>query len=61
LHRVKSITLRYALYCKNVSTVVAYRKRKARIDPSSVDEDRTGAALAAVATFLSSCQFQTFA
>ena len=37
------------------------RKREARIDPSSVDDDRASAALAAVTALLGSRQFQAFA
>jgi len=41
--------------------VVGDRQRQARIDPPSVDQDRAGAALAAVAAFLGAGQVESFA
>ena len=61
LHRMKPIALRHAFDRQDVGAVVTDRKRKARIDPSSVDDDRAGAALAAVAALLGSGQMQAFA
>jgi hypothetical protein len=61
LHRMKSATLRYSLDGKDVSAVVTDRKRKARIDPSTLDDDRAGAALPAIAALLRSGQMQVFA
>jgi hypothetical protein len=61
LHRMKSITPCHAFDRADVRAVVADRKRKARIDPSSVDDDRAGAALAAVAALLGSRQMEAFA
>ena len=52
---------RQAFDRKDVSAIVTDRKRKARIDPSSVDDDRAGAALAAVTALLGSCQMEAFA
>ena len=46
---------------RTLGAVVADRERKARIDPASVDNDRAGAALAAVAALLGSGQVQPFA
>ena len=60
LHRMKSIALCHALDRQNLSAVVADRKRKARIDPSSVEQDRAGAALAAITALLGSGQSQAF-
>src|ERR1700704_3109310 len=42
-----------------MSAFVADRQRQARIDPSPIDQNRTGAALAAVTSLLGSCQVQT--
>ena len=61
LHRMKPVALRHAFDGQDVGAVVADRKRKAGIDPSSVDDDRAGAALAAVAALLGSGQIQAFA
>ncbi len=61
LHRMKPVALRHAFDCQHVSAVVTDRKRKARIDPPSIDNDRAGAALAAVAALLGSGQIQAFA
>jgi hypothetical protein len=61
LHRMKSITLCHTFDRKDVSAVVADRKRKARIDPSSLDDDRAGAALPPVAALLRSGQMKAFA
>ena len=61
LHRMKPVALGHAFDGEDVSAVVADRKRKAGIDPSSVDDDRAGAALAAITTLLGSGQFQAFA
>jgi len=61
LHRMQPIALRYALDREDLSAVVTDRKRKARIDPSSVDDDRTGATLPAVTAFLGSRQMKAFA
>src|SRR5258708_223947 len=44
---------------EDVGAVVAERQRQARIDPSAVDQDRTGAALAAVTSLLGSCEMET--
>src|SRR5258708_3663435 len=44
---------------ENVGAVVADRQCQARIDPSSVDQDRARAALAAVASLLGSRQIET--
>jgi hypothetical protein len=46
---------------EDFGAVMADRKRKARIDPSSVDDDSAGAALATIAALLGSCQFKAFA
>ncbi len=61
LHRMKPIALRHAFDRQDVSAVVTDRKRQAGIDPPSVDDDRAGAALAAVAALLGSGQMQAFA
>jgi hypothetical protein len=49
-----------ALDREDVGAVVADRQSQARIDPSSVDQDRARTALAAVASLLSSRQIETF-
>ena len=61
LHRMKPIALRHAFDRQDVGAVVADRQRQARIDPPSVDDDRAGAALAAVAALLGSGQVQALA
>ena len=61
LHRMQPVALRDAFDRQDVSAVVADREREARIDPAAVDDDRAGAALAAVAAFLGSGQIQPFA
>ena len=45
----------------DVGAVVADRERQARIDPPAVDQDRAGAALAAVAALLGAGQVQPLA
>ena len=57
LHRMKPVTLRHTFDRQDVGAVVTDRKREARIDPPSVDDDGAGAALAAVAALLGSGQF----
>jgi hypothetical protein len=61
LHRMKPITPCHTFDREDVSAVVTDGKRKARIDPSPVDDDSAGAALAAVAALLGSGQFEAFA
>ena len=61
LYRVEPVALRHAFDCQDISAIVADRERKAGIDPASVDNDRAGAALPAVAALLGSCQTQPFA
>jgi hypothetical protein len=61
LHRMKPIALRHTFDRKDVGAVVTDRERKARIDPSTLDDDRTGAALPAVAALLGAGQMKTFA
>ena len=50
-----------ALDGEDVGAVVADRQSQARIDPPAVDQDRTRAALAAVASLLGAGQVQTLA
>ena len=52
LHRMKGVALRHALDRQDVGAVVAERQGEAGIDPASVDQNRAGAALPAVAAFL---------
>jgi hypothetical protein len=61
LHRMKPATLCHALDGEDVGAVVTDGQRKARIDTSSVDNDRAGAALAAVTALLGSGQIKVFA
>jgi hypothetical protein len=61
LHRMKSITLCHTFDRKDVGAVVTDRKRKARIDPSSLDDDRAGAALPPIAALLRSGQMKVLA
>jgi len=58
---MKSLALPHAFNRQDVSAVVTDRKRKARIDPPSVEDNGACAALASVATLLCSCQFEAFA
>ena len=58
---MQSITLCHTFDRQDVSAVVTDRKRKARIDPSSLDDDRAGAALPPVAALLRSGQMQVLA
>src|SRR4029077_19511292 len=52
LQRMKPIAACHTFDREDVSAVVTDRKRKARIDPSSLDDDRAGAALPPVAALL---------
>ena len=61
LHRMKPVALCHAFDGQDVGAVVTDRQREARIDPPSIDDDRAGAALAAVAALLGSGQMQAFA
>jgi hypothetical protein len=61
LQRMKPITLCHAFDRQDVGAVVTDRKRKARIDPLSIEDDRTGAALPAVAALFRSGQMKAFA
>src|SRR5258708_34191495 len=58
LDRLELVAASDALDREDVGAVVADRQRRARIDPSTVDQDRTGAALAAVASLLGACQVE---
>ena len=58
LHRMKPAALRHAFDRQDIGAVVTDRERKAGIDPPSVDDDRAGATLAAVAALLGSCQIR---
>ena len=61
LQRMKPIAACHTFDREDVSAVVTDRKRKARIDPSSLDDDRAGAALPPVAALLRSGQIKVFA
>jgi hypothetical protein len=58
LDRMKFVPASDALDREDVGTVTAERQCQARIDPSSVDQDRTRAALATVASLLGSRQVE---
>jgi hypothetical protein len=58
LDRVELLPAGDALDREDVGAVVTDRQRQARIDPSTVDQDRTGAALAAVASLLGACKVE---
>jgi hypothetical protein len=58
---VEPLALRHAFDRQYIGAIVADREREAGIDPASVDDDRAGAALAAVTALLGSCQMQSFA
>ena len=61
LDRMQFVAASDALDREDVGAVVADRQRQARIDPSPVDQNRAGAALAAVTSLFGSCQVQTLA
>ena len=61
LNRMKSAALCHPLDRKDVSAVMTDRKRKARVDASSIDNDCAGATLAAVTALLGPGQMQPFA
>ena len=61
LDRMQLVAASDALDGEDVGAVVADRQRQARIDPPTVDQDRTGAALAAVASLLGAGQVETLA
>ena len=61
LYGMKAVALRYALDRQDLGAVETNCKREARIDPPSIDEHGAGAALAAIAALLGSCQIQPFA
>src|SRR4029077_18486963 len=61
LRWVEQVAVRHAFDRQDISAIVADREREAGIDPASVDDDRAGAALAAVAAFLCPRQIQPFA
>ena len=56
--RMQLVAVRHALDGQDVGAVVADRQGEAGIDPPAVDQDRAGAALAAVAALLGSGQVQ---
>src|SRR3984893_10323476 len=61
LDGMERVTLRHALDREDIRTVVTDRESKARIDASSINEDRPRAALAAVAALLGPGQVEAFA
>jgi hypothetical protein len=61
LQRMKPIAACHTFDREDVSAAVTDRKRKARIDPSSLDDDRASAALPPVAALLRSGQMKVFA
>jgi hypothetical protein len=61
LQRMKPIAVCHTFDREDVSAVVTDRKRKARIDPPSLNDDRAGAALPPVAALLRSGQMKVFA
>ena len=61
LDRMQPAALRHAFDGENVRAVVADGERQTGIDPPPVDDDRAGAALAAVAPLLGAGQVQPFA
>jgi hypothetical protein len=59
LDRMQLVPARDAFDRDDVGAVVAERQSHARIDPSAVDQDRAGAALAAIASLLGSGEMET--
>src|SRR4029077_11680477 len=58
---MQPVALRDTFDGRDCGAVMAYRQREAGVDPPSVDEDRAGAALAAVASLLGSGEVETLA
>src|SRR4029077_9212139 len=61
LHRMQAIPARHAFDREDVGAVVADRERQAGIEPASIDDDRAGAALPAVAALLGTGQMKALA
>src|SRR5258706_6063890 len=61
LDRMQLVPARDAFNREHIGAVVAERQRQARIDPSTVDQDRARAALAAVTSLLGTCQVEMLA
>ena len=61
LHGMQRVAVRQALDRQDVRAVAADRESEAGIDPPPVDEDRAGAALAAVAALLGPGQLEALA
>ena len=52
LHRMQHAVFGQAFDCRDLRAVLHDRERQAGIDPATIDQNRAGAALAVVATFL---------
>jgi hypothetical protein len=61
LHRVELVTSRHTFDRHDLRAILGEGQREARIESSPIDQDRAGAALAAVATLLRSGQIEAFA
>ena len=61
LHRMEAIGRSQALNRRDFVAFVHDRERQARIDPETTDKDGAGTALAVVAPFFGTGQFQIFA
>ena len=61
LHWMQAVAARHAFDGQDVRALVTDRQRQAGIDAPSIDDDRAGAALAAIAALLGSGQIEPFA
>jgi hypothetical protein len=61
LDRMQLVTASNAFDCEDVGAVQADRQGHARIDPPTVDQDRTRTALAAVTSLFGTGQVETLA
>jgi hypothetical protein len=61
LHRMELVASRHPFDRQDLRAVLGDRESKTRIDSSAIDQDRAGAALAAVAPLLRSGQVEAFA
>jgi hypothetical protein len=59
LHRMELIATRDALDREHIGAVMTYREGQAGVDAAAIDQHGTGAALAAVASFLAAGQIET--
>jgi hypothetical protein len=61
LHGMQDVAVRHALDGEHIGAVAVQGQGQARIDPSTIEIHRAGAALTAIATLLGAGQMQTLA